>query len=150
MASANSTSSRSSKRNADFAQFTASAGEQAIAVSTTPAGHRLLRIFAAVPEHQHPAFFQLMESICYGCNWQVDPNPSLQSVPAESATVIDASSRFGSPSRVNAILLFGSQKLTRGSDDVTWFLSGATAAPTSCTERESMFINAALRAARGV
>lgn len=99
MANANGTTSRSSKRSAGYAQSSKPAADQAIAASITPSEQRLLRIFAAVPENQHPTFFQLIETICYGCNWQVEAKPALRGVASKSTSVINASSRFGFETR---------------------------------------------------
>ncbi|HYC42363.1 MAG TPA: hypothetical protein VEB70_05190 [Noviherbaspirillum sp.] len=51
--------------------------------------------------------------------------------------------------RVDLIPLFGSQKLTRAGDTSTWIFSTSTTTPKKLTRRESMLINAALRAAGG-
>ncbi|WP_292935542.1 hypothetical protein [Noviherbaspirillum sp.] len=50
-------------------------------------------------------------------------------------------------SRIDSIQLFGSQKLTRDGDSSVWIFSTDTTKPKKLTRRESMFINAALRAA---
>lgn len=50
--------------------------------------------------------------------------------------------------RIDTIPLFGSQKLTRDCDGNTWIFSSGTTKPKRLTMRESMFINASLRARR--
>ena len=49
--------------------------------------------------------------------------------------------------RIDAIHLFGSRQLVRQGKD--WTLIGNADQPQQLTERESMFVNAAIRAARG-
>ena len=50
--------------------------------------------------------------------------------------------------RINVIYLFGSQRLIRDADGRSWVKVCASENPERLTERESMFINAALTAAR--
>jgi len=49
--------------------------------------------------------------------------------------------------RIDTIALFGSQKLVRDGDSPAWFFTSATTKPERLTEREAMFVNAALHAA---
>jgi hypothetical protein len=53
------------------------------------------------------------------------------------------------PARIDVIPLFGSHTLIRASDAVTWIFITPTTKPERLTKRQSMFINAALTAARG-
>ena len=53
------------------------------------------------------------------------------------------------PARIDVIPLFGSHTLIRASDAKTWLFVTPTAKPVRLSKRQSMFINAALTAARG-
>lgn len=61
----------------------------------------------------------------------------------------EVSAKHERHTRVDVIPLFGSQKLTRDGDTNSWIFSTATTKPKRLTRRESMFVNAALRAAGG-
>lgn len=50
---------------------------------------------------------------------------------------------------INKIQLFGSRALVRDMNESAWTLSSATAKPERLSDRESMFINAALKTAGG-
>ena len=50
--------------------------------------------------------------------------------------------------RVDEIPLFGSRFLKRSGGSNMWMLTSGTALPVRLTKRESMFINAALHAAK--
>lgn len=51
--------------------------------------------------------------------------------------------------QINIIPLFGSRRLTREADGRSWVLVSASESPQRLTMQESMFVNAALTAARG-
>ena len=65
--------------------------------------------------------------------------------PAAAPTTAAASAKPG----INVIPLFGSHTLIRASDGLTWLFTTPSTKPERLTKRQSMFINAALTAARG-
>lgn len=73
--------------------------------------------------------------------------PTSKKTNASSTSLSQTTSN--APTRIDTIVLFGSQKLTRESGTGAWvFATGATKSKR-LTTRESMFINAALHAAGG-
>lgn len=74
----------------------------------------------------------------------------LPAVPAmPSAGVLSQSSTRRAQEAINVIPLFGSRRLISDIDGRSWVLVCASENPERLTDRESMFINAALTAARG-
>lgn len=116
-------------------------------VTLTAAEQRLLRLFRAAPEEERPSLFVLMETVFTGCGWIADAKMQLHVVAKEVDTQDQALANDNAKRPIDVIRLFGSKQLIRAEDNRTWIFASRTTQPERLTMRESMFINAALRAA---